>query len=135
MPLPDQDAAVGHSFGLELDGVDMPLLQMENLVLSVFGLEAGEDTAARAAARAVTLVRPLTRESTFTDWAHQAKTQGVASRRSATVVVFATDGTPVARYHLENAWPSKLEIGSLTHGGDHVVVERLTLTYDDVEAG
>jgi hypothetical protein len=25
-------------------------------------------------------------------------------------VMYATDGTPVARYHLETAWPSKLEI-------------------------
>ena len=30
--------------------------------------------------------------------------------------MYATDGTPVARYHLENAWPSKLEIGQLTSG-------------------
>jgi phage tail-like protein len=58
-----------------------------------------------------------------------------AARRSATVVVFAVDGSPVARYHLENAWPSKLEIGSLISGGSRVVVEKLTLTYEDVAVG
>jgi hypothetical protein len=40
----------------------------------------------------------------------------------------------VARYHLENAWPSKLEIGSLKAGDTSVVAERLTLTHDDVRA-
>jgi phage tail-like protein len=135
MPLPDQDSAVGHSFVLELDGVDIRLLEVQNLVLSIFGLETGGDTTARAAARAVTLVRPLARDSTFADWAHQTKTQGVAAGRSATIVVFAIDGSPVARYHLENAWPSRLDVGSLRRGDDTVVVERLTVTYDDVEAG
>jgi phage tail-like protein len=132
MPLPDQDSAVGHSFGLELEGVDIRLLDVENLVLSIFGLEAGDATTTRPTGRAVTLVRPLTGESTFADWAHQAKTRGEEARKRATVAVFATDGHPVARYHLEHAWPSRLEIGSLTRGDDTVVVERLTLTYDDV---
>ena len=135
MPLPDQDAGVGHSFGLELDGVDMRLLEVESLVLSVFGLDRGGDSPARANARAVTLVRPLTREATFTDWAHQTKTQGEAARRDVTLVVFATDGSPVARYHLENAWPSRHEVGSATSDGNAIVEERLTLTYDDVQLG
>ena len=135
MPLPDQDAGVGHSFGLELDGVDMRLLEVESLVLSVFGLDRGGDSPGRANARAVTLVRPLTREATFTEWAHQTRTQGEAARRDVTLVVFATDGSPVARYHLENAWPSRHEVGSATPGGNAVVVERLTLTYDDVQVG
>ena len=140
MALPDQDSAVGHSFGLELDDVDVQLLEVEGLVLSIFGLDRSTvdvaTTTPRPTRRAVTLVRPLSRESTFADWAHRVEAQGVeAARRSATVVVFAVDGGPVARYHLENAWPSKLEIGSLTSGGSTVVVEKLTLTYEDVALG
>ena len=34
------------------------------------------------------------------------------------------------RTELENAWPSKLEIGSLTAGGTPMVVERLTVSYE-----
>lgn len=132
MALPDQDSAVGHSFGLELDDRHTQLLEVEGLVLSMFGLDRGEDSAGRSTARAVTLVRPLTRDTTFGEWAHQTRVQGEAARRDATLVVFATDGSPVARYHLENAWPSKLEVGSLTNGGSRVVVEKLTLTYEEV---
>ena len=39
MALPDQDGAVGHSFGLELDDVEVRLLDVEGLVLSIVGLE------------------------------------------------------------------------------------------------
>jgi phage tail-like protein len=138
MALPDQDGAVGHSFGLELDDVDLRLLEVEGLVLSIFGLERSTmdvaTTTPRPTRRAVTLVRPLSRESTFADWAHRVEAQGVeAARRSATVVVFAVDGSPVARYHLENAWPSKLEIGALKASDTSVVAERLTLTFDRVQ--
>ena len=137
MALPDQDSAVGHSFGLELDDVDVRLLDVEGLVLSIFGLERSTvdvaTTTPRATRRAVTVVRPLSRERTFAQWAHRVEAEGVeAARRRATIVVFAVDGRPVARYHLEHAWPSKLEVGSLTSGDSRVVVEKLTLTYEDV---
>jgi hypothetical protein len=35
-----------------------------------------------------------------------------ASAQGHGLVMYATDGTPVARYHLEMAWPSKLGIGA-----------------------
>ena len=45
---------------------------------------------------------------------HEAVLMGdiVAARKSCSLVMYATDGTPVARYHLEMAWPSKLEVGA-----------------------
>ena len=39
-----------------------------------------------------------------------------AARKSCSLVMFNTKGKPVARYHLENAWPSKIEIGALKAG-------------------
>jgi phage tail-like protein len=140
MPIPDPDSGVGHSFGMELDGVEVRLLDVVGLVLAIFGLEhATVDVATtmpRPTRHAVTLVRPLSRDRTFADWAHRVEVEGHdAARRNATVVVFAADGSPVARYHLENALPSKLEVGSLISGGGTVVVEKLTLMYEDVAVG
>jgi hypothetical protein len=34
-----------------------------------------------------------------------------ASARSCTLTMYSTDGTATAKYYLENAWPSKVEIG------------------------
>jgi phage tail-like protein len=130
MPL-DHDSAVGHSFGLEFEGVNVVLMDVVGLVLSVFGLDRG---ATRPQPASVTLVRGLTSDRHFVQWVHeaQARKEGAVARQT-TVVVFAHDGSPVARYHLENAWPSKLEIGTLKAGDTSVVAERLTLTFDRVE--
>ncbi len=35
-----------------------------------------------------------------------------AARESCSLVMYNVDGKPVARYHLEDAWPSKIEIGA-----------------------
>jgi hypothetical protein len=39
----------------------------------------------------------------------------------------------VARYSLENAWPAKLGIGSLTVGSSSVVMETVTLVCDRLQ--
>ena len=46
---------------------------------------------------------------------HEAVLAGdmAAARKSCSLVMYNTDGKPVARYHMENAWPAKIEIGGL----------------------
>ena len=130
MPL-DHDSAVGHSFGLEFEGVNLALMDVVGLVLSVFGLGRPSDPPQPAT---VTLVRGLTSDRRFVQWVQEAHGRGPGhTARRATIVVFAHDGSPVARYHLENAWPSKLEIGTLKASDTSVVAERLTLTFDRVQ--
>jgi len=130
MPL-DHDSAVGHSFGLEFEGVNVVLMDVVGLVLSVFGLDRG---VTRPQPSSVTLVRGLTSDRHFVQWVHeaQARKEGAVARQT-TVVVFAHDGSPVARYHLENAWPSKLEIGGLKSGSTEVAVESITLCHEGFE--
>ena len=40
----------------------------------------------------------------------------VAARKSASLIAYNAAGDPVARYHLTNAWPAKLQINTLGHG-------------------
>jgi hypothetical protein len=44
--------------------------------------------------------------------------------------MFNTKGDPVARYHLTDAWPQKVEITTLTSGAAEVLTETVTLTCD-----
>jgi hypothetical protein len=46
-----------------------------------------------------------------------------AARKSASLVMYDTSGSPVARYHLENAWPAKVEIGGLRADASEVLME------------
>jgi phage tail-like protein len=42
-------------------------------------------------------------------WYDAAREDSAVAAKGASLVMYRTDGKPVARYHLENAWPSKLE--------------------------
>ena len=66
---------------------------------------------------------------------HEAVLMGdiVAARKSCSLVMYATDGTPVARYHLEMAWPSKLEVGALKAGASEVLMETVTLVCEHIQ--
>ena len=62
----------------------------------------------------ITLKRAQTQDPQMWTW-HEAARFGEmgAARKSCSLVMFDAAGKPVARYHLENAWPSKIELGAL----------------------
>jgi phage tail-like protein len=69
-------------------------------------------------------------------WAwHESVLQGniVAARKSCSLVMYNFDGAPVARYHLENAWPSKLEVGALKAGASEVLMETVTIVCERIQ--
>jgi len=82
----------------------------------------------------VTLRRGLSSDTQLSAW-HESAVDGRTgeSRKSAELVMYASDGKPVARYHLENAWPSKVEITSLKAGSSEVLMETVTLVCDTAQ--
>jgi phage tail-like protein len=81
----------------------------------------------------VTLKRGMTRDTVLWTW-HEAALGGDAgARKNAYLVMYATDGSPVARFYLENAWPSKVEIGGLKAGASEVLLETVTLVCERLE--
>ena len=74
------------------------------------------------------------RSSSLWAW-HEAVLRGdiLAARRSAAIVVYDYEGKPVARYDLEHAWPSKIEIGGLKAGSSEIGIESITLCHEGFE--
>jgi phage tail-like protein len=69
-------------------------------------------------------------------WAwHEAVLLGdiVAARKSCSLVMYNYDGKPVSRYHLEHAWPAKLEIGALKAGASEVLMETVTIVCESIQ--
>lgn len=66
---------------------------------------------------------------------HQAVLEGdiMVARKSCSLVMYSTDGKPVARYHLDNAWPSKMEIGALKAGASEVLMETVTIVCERIQ--
>jgi len=76
----------------------------------------------------VTLKRGMTRNIELAAW-HELVILGdvAAARRNVTLTMFNAIGEPVATWNLIDAWPSKIEIGSLKSGDSSVTLETVTI--------
>jgi phage tail-like protein len=147
MSLPDLDSSVGHSFGLEFDGItiksitEVSGLKMEQDVVELKqngpdGKYSIKKLPGRWKAGEVTLTRGLTGDQSFEKWVNDSQFGKMpAVRKGGSVIVFDFEGKELKRYKLTNAWPKSLEIGSLKAGDTSVLTEKLVITYERLEVG
>jgi phage tail-like protein len=145
MALPENDSSVGHSFGLEFDGIRI------NSITEVTGLKMEQDVIeyksntekgkynikklpGRWKAGECTLTRPLTDDQGFDKWVKDSQLGKMKdARKGGAIIVYDYEGNPVKRYKIENAWPKSLEVSSLKAGDTSVLTEKLVLTYEKCE--
>jgi phage tail-like protein len=145
MALPDLDSSVGHSFGLEFDGVlikeitEVSGLKMEQDVIELKqntndGKYMVKKLPGRWKAGEVTLTRGLTGENSFDKWVQDAQFGKMSdARKGGAIVLYDFEGNALKRYKLEGAWPKSLEVSSLKAGDTSVLTEKLVLTYERLE--
>ncbi|MBB5959299.1 phage tail-like protein [Saccharothrix tamanrassetensis] len=145
MALPDLDTSVGHSFGLEVDGVAIKQIsEVSGLKMEQDVIELKQNTndgkymikklPGRPKAGEVTLTRGLTSDNSFEKWvkdSHFGKM--TTARKGGAIIVYDYEGQPIKRYKLTNAWPKSLEIGTLKAGDTSVLTEKLVITYEQLE--
>jgi phage tail-like protein len=146
MALPENDSGVGHSFGLEVDGVQIKTIteisgvKMEQDVVEL--KENGADgkysikkLPGKWKSGEVTLTRPLTADTSFEKWIKDSQFGKMADvRKGGAIVIYDYEGKPVKRYKLTNAWPKSLEVSSLKAGDTSVLTEKIVVTYERLEA-
>ena len=81
----------------------------------------------------VTLKRGMTRNIELAAWHELVILGDVAARKNVTLTMYDVTGDPVVRYHLTNAWPSKLEIGALKAGASSVLMETVTFVAEFIQ--
>lgn len=145
MALPDLDSSVGHSFGLEFDGVtiksitEVSGLKMEQDVVELKqngpdGKYVIKKLPGRWKAAEITLTRGLTADQSFEKWIKDSQFGKMGdARKGGAIIVFDYEGSAIKRYKLTNAWPKSLEIGSLKAGDTSVLTEKLVLTAERLE--
>jgi phage tail-like protein len=145
MPLHELDAGVGHSFGLEFDGIQIKSiteisgLKMEQDVIEL--KENGPDgkyvikkLPGRWKAPEITLTRGISTDSSFDKWIKDSQFGKMNDvRKGGAIIVYDYEGTPIKRYKLTNAWPKSLEIGALKAGDTSVLTEKLVVTCERLE--
>ena len=145
MPLPDRDSTVGHSFGLEIDGIAITSIQeVSGLKMEQDVIEMKHNTPdgkyeikklpGRWKGAELTLTRGLTGNSSFKKWVKDAQLGKMKdSRKGGAVIVYDHEGEVVARYKFTSAWPKSLEVGSLKAGDTSVLTEKLVITCERLE--
>ena len=145
MALPDLDSSVGHSFGLEFDGItiksitEVTGLKMEQDVIelkenSPDGKYVIKKLPGRWKAAEITLTRGLTADQSFEQWIKDSQFGKMTdARKGGAIIVFDYEGSAIKRYKLTNAWPKSLEIGSMKAGDTSVLTEKLILTAERLE--
>ena len=145
MPLPDLDTSVGHSFGLEIDGVVIKQIQeVSGIKLEQDVIELKQNTPdgkfmikklpGRQKAGEITLTRGLTGDTSFEKWIKDSRFGKMGdARKGGAILVFDFEGNAIKRYKLTNAWPKSLEIGSLKAGDTSYLQEKLVLTCEMIE--
>ncbi|MEO5609740.1 MAG: phage tail protein [Ornithinibacter sp.] len=139
------DGGVGHSFGLELDGVRVSMLtEVTGLTVERDVIEFREGGAdgtqivrklpGRLKSGEVTLSRDLTADSAFEQWMNDVTNDvaAAAATRNAAVLVLDRQGQRVATFTLTRAWPKKLEYAGLKAGAAEPMAERLTLVHEGI---
>ena len=145
MALPDLDTSVGHSFGIEIDGVVIKQIsEVAGLKLEQDVIELKQNTPdgkyvikklpGRFKAGEVTLTRGLTGDNSFEKWVKDSRFGKMgAARKGGAIIVYDYEGQAIKRYKLTNAWPKSLEIGALKAGDTSVLTEKLVVTYEALE--
>jgi phage tail-like protein len=145
MALPEGDSSVGHSFGLEFDGItiksitEVSGLKMEQDVVELKqngpdGKYVIKKLPGRWKAAEVTLTRGLTDDQSFEKWVKDSQFGKMNdARKGGAIIVFDYEGQAIKRYKLTNAWPKSLEIGSLKAGDTSVLTEKLVITCERLE--
>ena len=66
-------------------------------------------------------------------WHESVRAGDIAvAQKNCTLTLYNTEGKPVARYHLEKAWPSKIEIAGLKVGANEMLMETVTLVAERI---
>ena len=55
------------------------------------------------------------------------------ARKSCSLVMYDAENKPVARFYLENAWPSKCVLSPMRAGGNEVLVQEWSLVYETIQ--
>src|SRR5947209_20424907 len=112
MALPELDTSVGHSFGIEIDGVVIKQIQeVSGLKMEQDVIELKQNTAdgkfmikklpGRFKAGEVTITRGLTDDTSLEKWAKASRLGDMpTARKNGAVIVYDYTGAPLKRYKL-----------------------------------
>lgn len=82
----------------------------------------------------VVLKRGFSADKALYDWFDEVVAAGSPTPyKTGSIVIFDRQGAEVARFNLEQCWPSKLSVSDLSAGSDDVMVEEMTIQHEFID--
>ena len=145
MAFDEGDSGAGHSFYCEVDGIaiggitEVTGLTMERDVIELkHNLPGGKYEirclpGRRKGGHKVVLSRGITGENSFNEWMDATELGKMGDvRKHGAIEIKDYKGETVKRYVLTNLWACKWETTSLKAGATDVLVEKVTMTCDEI---
>jgi phage tail-like protein len=139
------DAITASRFSITVDGYEIAQFsEITGITTEVDVIDFQENTASAESVlkklpgkkKPPTIVLKRGKNMSIDMWTwHEAVLNGdiAAARKSGSIVMYAYDGSPVARYHFENGWPSKIVVGQLKAGANDVLMEEVTIVCEHIQ--
>lgn len=117
----------------ELQGVKTELRTTEFIESGERGL-VQTNIPANPVLATITFKRAQTTDPQMWVWHESARLGEMgAARKSASLNMMGPNNEIIAKYHMENAWPSKIELGALRAGSSDVLTETITIVCDHLQ--
>jgi len=131
----------GSFFGLEIDGLSLGMFtgcSGLSIEFDVINFKEGNGEMIIERKRPgkpkyseVTLKRGFTPDTALHDWFKEVVDASDATPyKTGSIVIYDRTQTEVARFSLEQCWPSKLSVSDLKADSDEVMVEDLTIQHE-----
>jgi len=144
MPTSATDAITAARFSITIDGYEIASFSdLQGIVAEVEAVPYLESTdkevvynqlPGKLKPPQVTLKRGMNGSMELWAW-HESVRKGEMStaRRSCSLTMYNAEGKPVAKYWLEKAWPSKVDISAMKAGTSTVMYETVTLVCEHMQ--
>ena len=82
----------------------------------------------------IVLKRGFTQDNALYEWFDTVvKAADATPYKTGSIVIYDRTQEEVARFNMEQAWPSKLSVSDLSAGTDEVMVEELTIQHERID--
>lgn len=82
----------------------------------------------------ITLKRGVTGNLDFWEWRAQVRNGNVdAARQDGSIIMYDQEGTEIARWNFERAWPISISGPDMTSDGDEIAMEEVVIAHEYIE--
>ena len=127
-----QDPLTAAKFALVVDGTEIAAFNELGGVTSSIKLPRADGKAAQLDF-SIVLKRGASQGLEMSYWHRAAATQLTGYKKNVVLIFYNTEGTAVARFNLNNAWPAEYHLSALKAGSSEIIYESVTLTASSFE--